>query len=167
MTSPTNDDERMAVLRRKLSEQLDADTSTVDYGADLLADGFTFTGIANALGVTRQTATDRFAVLPGKRERARAIDRARLWVESGAVRVSVVDRRVVFYDGDRWRVLRSTSGRAAAWHLCSYLGDCAEFRAIRTPGDLAPEGVAPWALPWDRLYGRDAMRSDDERARAI
>lgn len=127
----------------------DGATRCADYAADLIARGASLRSLGNALGVTRQTVTDRFSWTSPSREAARAVARARAWLpDAHTVRLSAFGRFVVFYDGQSWRVLRHTPNDAAAFALAEVIA--AEvptlFRLIRKPRDL-DEGFSWWRLP--------------------
>lgn len=142
----------------------DADTLVADIGADLLAGGCTLAELGRALGVARQSATERVQATPLPREVVRAWYRVTAWRaedEPQGVRVSTVGRLVVFDMGRAmqehtgqpsptcWRVLRHTPQEADAEQLAAYLGRDGDgaFRYVRRPRDLDAANVLPWRLP--------------------
>ena len=147
-----------------VAEARDADTRVSDIGADLLADGTaSLSELARAIGVTRQSVTERVAVVPSWKEVTRAWSRVAAWypdAETLRARVSTSGRFVVFamdtpmQEGGKlaptvWRVLRHTTQPADAEQLADYLqreGD-GVFRFIRRPADLDASNVLPWRLP--------------------
>ena len=135
----------------------DADTCVADVGADLLAEGVSLAELGRALGVARQSVTERLQVVGSPREVTRAWYRATAWLFPDhalrGVRVTSVGRFVVFDMGRAmptcWRVLRHTASDADADQLAAYLGRESEgcFRYVRKPRDLDPANVLPWRLP--------------------
>lgn len=158
MRSLTVDDLMTAVETAR-----DADVCVADIGADLLAAGeVSLAELGRALGVARQSVTERLQTAPRPLEVTRAFYRAWAWHEDElrGVRVSTVGRFVVFDQGREvgersdkpptcWRIIRHTAQPADAEQLAAFLdreGDGC-FRYVRKPRDLDPANVLPWRLP--------------------
>lgn len=138
-----------------LDRAQDADTTALDIGADLLAEGTSLNEIGRVLNRTRQSVTERF-VSPPSREYERIHNRVKLWRgrHFKGVRISSFDRFVVFDDGTSpggsWRIVRHVDTPERAIVTAIYLGENTggELRFVRRPRDLRPETVSPWALPY-------------------